>query len=165
MHKVYIGIGTNIEPRSSRMNEAIAALEDLGTLTQRSSIYETAPVGYSEQPDFLNAVVLLTTPMEVGNLHTELRRLELRLGRTTRPRWHEREIDFDILFFDELQLVSDELVIPHPESIHRSFVLIPMAEITPEYVHPVLNETIEVLLKKLTVPAGSIQLFNGIERP
>src|SRR5213594_1325163 len=123
MHDVYIGIGTNIEPRSERIEEAMASLEQFGNITKRSSIYETAPYGYAEQADFLNAAVLLRTDLELPELHTQLRLLEKQLGRTERLRWHEREIDFDILFYDDIITHSKTLTVPHPELQFRSFVL------------------------------------------
>ena len=149
MHKAYIAIGTNIEPRSERMSQAIESLERFGIINAKSSIYETAPFGFTQQADFLNAVVLLETESELAELHDALRQLEKQLGRTERPRRHEREIDFDILFFDDVVIDSKYLTVPHPELQNRAFVLLPLNEIAPDFIHPVFNKNIASLLQKL----------------
>ena len=144
----YVGIGTNIEPRRNRMDAAIKALNELGKLLRVSSIYESEPYGVEEQPRFLNAVAAITTDLTARQLYTALKDLEISLGRQSRQRWHEREIDFDILFFGNTTVDEKDLIIPHADLIHRSFVLIPLAEIAPNIVHPVLRKTV----KELSVP-------------
>src|SRR3954466_76220 len=104
MHNAYLGIGTNIEPRLERMNQAIHAIGSLEKIVKQSSFYETAPFGFTEQGNFLNAVVHVQTELTLNELHRELQSLEKELGRTKRQRWHEREIDFDILLFDSVIL-------------------------------------------------------------
>jgi 2-amino-4-hydroxy-6-hydroxymethyldihydropteridine diphosphokinase len=140
IHNAFIGIGTNIEPRIARMKDAIRALRDFGDVEKQSRVYETAPFGYTEQGDFLNAAVLLRTELELSQLHSILKQLEKKLGRVDRLRWHEREIDFDILFFDNVTISSQELTVPHSELSKRAFVLIPLAEIAPDFLHPVLKK-------------------------
>jgi 2-amino-4-hydroxy-6-hydroxymethyldihydropteridine diphosphokinase len=127
--QAYIGIGTNIAPRSERMQNAINALAKRWTLTAQSSIYITKPVGYTEQPDFLNAVVSLTTDAEPEALLLELKQMEQQLGRKDRERWHEREVDFDLLFLDDMIVHTSALKLPHPEALRRIFVLVPLIEI------------------------------------
>ena len=131
------------------MREAIESLERFGIIKKKSLIYETAPFGYTEQADFLNAVVLIETESELAELHDALRQLEKQLGRAERPRWHEREIDFDILFFDDVIMDSKHLVVPHPELQNRAFVLVPLNEIAPDFIHPVFKKNIASLLHKL----------------
>src|ERR1043165_203428 len=105
----YIGLGTNIEPRAKRMQEATKALETFGNRIALSSIYETAPVGYKEQSDFLNAVMAIETELTDEDLHARLKQLETELGRQHRERWHEREIDLDLLFFDDVMFETPSL--------------------------------------------------------
>ena len=104
-HLAYIGVGTNIAPRSARMREAFDALEAKWQVLAKSSIYLTKPVGFTDQPEFLNAVVAIICEENPKELFKDLKLLESSLGRVTRERWHEREIDFDILFFDSFDIV------------------------------------------------------------
>ena len=146
MHNAYIGIGTNIEPREERMQEAIRSLERFGVIEKQSTVYKTVAYGYTEQADFLNAAILLQTELELTKLHDSLHLLEKELGRIDRPRWHEREIDFDILFFDDVVMQTKNLTVPHSEVQSRIFVLLPMNEIAPDLIHPVLKKHIATLL-------------------
>jgi 2-amino-4-hydroxy-6-hydroxymethyldihydropteridine diphosphokinase len=155
----YIGLGTNIEPRAKRMQEATKALETFGNRIALSSIYETAPVGYKEQSDFLNAVMAIETELTVEDLHARLKQLETELGRQHRERWHEREIDLDLLFFDDVMFETPSLTVPHPQLQNRAFVLIPLAEIAPSFVHPILQRTITDLLSDLKVDESSVHVY------
>lgn len=128
-----------------RMQEALSSLETVGALLKASSIYETSPYGVSEQPPFFNAVAAVVTDLTAAELHKRLKGLETKLGRQKRERWHEREIDFDILFYGEEVVSSPELTIPHADLTNRSFVLIPLAEIAPNIVHPLKGETVEAM--------------------
>lgn len=141
----YVGIGSNIEPRMERIDQAIASLEGVGKILSVSSIYETKPYGYSDQPAFLNAVAALVTDRTPIQLRTLLKEIEQRLGRRSRERWHEREIDLDILFLGDVVMNSEELILPHADLVNRSFVVLPLAEIALNIVHPVLGKTVEEL--------------------
>jgi 2-amino-4-hydroxy-6-hydroxymethyldihydropteridine diphosphokinase len=162
-HQAFIALGTNIEPRFDRMNEAMECLKEFGQIVRTSSIYETAPVGVTDQPDFLNAVVELSTELSPEALLKNLRNQEIELGRKARERWHEREIDFDIIFYGDSVIIEKHLVVPHPEMQHRSFVLIPMAEIAPEFKHPILNKTIAEMVQDLgalRTPVRNVSITN-----
>ncbi|HET6400412.1 MAG TPA: 2-amino-4-hydroxy-6-hydroxymethyldihydropteridine diphosphokinase [Candidatus Kapabacteria bacterium] len=141
--RAFIGLGSNVEPRLGYLQSAMNGLRTLGEIVNVSSIYETEPVGGVPQPDYLNAVVELRTPLGPLELAVRLKALEAALGRTARPRWHEREIDLDLLFYGDLVMNSPELTLPHPEIPKRAFVLVPMAELHPDFIHPILKKTMK----------------------
>ena len=119
------------------------------TLQKISSIYQTDPVGYETQAQFLNGVAAIQTDLPPLSLLRTLKDIETAIGRQHRIRWGPREIDLDILIYGDLCLQTEKLVIPHPEMHLRRFVLAPLAEIAPDFVHPVLKETIQILLERL----------------
>jgi 7,8-dihydro-6-hydroxymethylpterin-pyrophosphokinase len=86
--------------------------------------------------------------------------MEKKLGRTERPKWHEREIDFDILFYDDVIIHTQSLIVPHPELQNRAFVLVPMNEITPDFIHPVFKKNIATILEQLSYDKDSIHLYS-----
>ncbi len=151
MHLAYIGFGSNIGDRFSYIQSAITALSEIEgiTLQEISSLYETAPVGNEAQDDFLNGVVSIRTPHSPHNLLYMLKQIEISVGREHRIRWGPREIDMDILIYDDLCVETPNLTIPHPDMHLRRFVLVPLAEIAPDLVHPVFNESIQTLLAHL----------------
>jgi 2-amino-4-hydroxy-6-hydroxymethyldihydropteridine diphosphokinase len=128
-HRAYIGIGTNLGNRVGNLERAIEALATSGTLLAKSSLYRTEPWGNLAQPWFLNAVVLLQTELAPRELLACTRDAEQRLGRTVRERWGPREIDLDLLLYDNLELDEPGLRVPHPHLRERAFVLVPLAEI------------------------------------
>jgi 2-amino-4-hydroxy-6-hydroxymethyldihydropteridine diphosphokinase len=146
LSRVFIGLGSNIEPRMDYLGTAVTGLNKIGDIARVSSVYETAPVGGIPQSDFLNAVVELQTAIQPMELVAELKSLEKMIGRNERPRWHEREIDLDILFYDNLVLQTATLILPHPELHKRAFVLVPMNELDPNFVHPLLKKNVAELL-------------------
>jgi 2-amino-4-hydroxy-6-hydroxymethyldihydropteridine diphosphokinase len=151
MPTAYIALGSNLGDRAQTLSQAIAQLGGLGRVVACSSLYETEPVGYQEQPAFLNAVVALET--ELGPL-TLLRRLlavEVAMGRDRSRGTPKgpRTLDLDLLLMGDRVVAEDELTLPHPALAQRRFVLAPLAEIAPVLRHPVSGQTIAELLALL----------------
>ncbi|MBI3158033.1 MAG: 2-amino-4-hydroxy-6-hydroxymethyldihydropteridine diphosphokinase [Chloroflexi bacterium] len=146
MHTVYLGLGSNLGDRAANLAAAIAALPPNVRVAAQSSIYETAPWGYADQPAFLNQVFATRTAFRPRGLLAFLKNIERRVGRTPSFRNGPREIDIDILFYDDLQLDEPGLTIPHPRLHERAFVLVPLTEIAPDLIHPAAHKTIQTLL-------------------
>jgi 2-amino-4-hydroxy-6-hydroxymethyldihydropteridine diphosphokinase len=133
VHSAYVGIGSNLGAPAGNVRRAIEALSELGRVTRRSSLYRTKPWGKPDQPDFVNAVVLLETSLGTHALLAGLKALERRLGRRDGERWGPRAIDLDLLTYDDLVLAHAGLRVPHPHLFERAFVLVPLAEIDARY--------------------------------
>lgn len=110
-----------------------------------SPFYETEPVGYEEQPSFINCALIGYTTLQPIELFNQIKSIEKFFGRKERPRWHERELDIDIILFDDMIIENDYLTIPHPRMNERRFVLLPSCDIAPDMVHPETHKTIAEL--------------------
>ncbi|HET7153184.1 MAG TPA: 2-amino-4-hydroxy-6-hydroxymethyldihydropteridine diphosphokinase, partial [Candidatus Kapabacteria bacterium] len=117
--------------------------------TACSSVYRTEPVGYKDQPDFLNCVVEISTQLPPDELMAAVKDIEQTLGRKKREQWHEREIDIDILLYGNTIAKTERYEIPHPRMHERKFVLVPLAEISQNAMHPRSGKTAGELLKNL----------------
>ena len=149
-HKVFIGIGTNLGDRSKNIEEALKNLESDGLkIVKKSPIYETEPYGLTKQPKFLNCVVEANTTLAPQELLKALIEIEKKMGRVRKIHWGPRIIDLDILFYDDLVIDEENLKIPHPDIKNRFFVLKPLLDIAPDFIHPVLKRTIKELLDEL----------------
>jgi len=156
-HLAYLGLGSNIGDRMAYLNQAITSIgNNLGTVYARSSVFLTDPWGLYDQPAFLNQVVLVETLLEPELLLLEVQAIERQMGREWVANWDRRIIDIDILFYDQIVYQSETLQIPHPWLEKRNFVLAPLAEIAPEYVHPVSKKTIQELLESSKDPLRAI---------
>ncbi len=150
MHKVVIAIGTNLGNRKENIEKAIEKIrENKITVEKVSSIYETAPYGYTEQPAFLNCALLGETVLSPRELLETLLAIEKEMGRVRKIHWGPRIIDLDIIFYDDLVINEPDLKIPHPDMQNREFVLKPISEIAPCFVHPVFCETVKTLYEEL----------------
>lgn len=148
MNKAYLGIGGNQGDRRKNLTDCIALLRDkVGNVAQISSVYETAAWGNENQPGFYNQVVLVETDLFPEQLLTTVLEIEASLGRVRKgKKWGERTMDIDILFYNNEVYESPNLNIPHPYIAQRNFVLIPLNELTSEYIHPVLKCSVLELL-------------------
>jgi len=147
-HSVFIGLGSNQGEKIKNCEQAIEEILKLegAFLLSRSSWYYSEPWGREDQDWFINGVIQIRTELCPDELLMKFKEIEKRLGRKNREKWGPRVIDIDILFYDNLSFESPEMEIPHPRILERNFVLIPFAEIAPQFVHPVFKKTIKELL-------------------
>jgi len=147
MATAYLGLGSNLGHREANIASALNMLGREARILKVSSLYETEPVGHKDQPWFLNCTCSVETELAPQALLELAKNIEKNLGRKRTLRFGPRLIDIDILFYDDLILDSPDLVIPHPRLAERAFVLVPLKEIAPNLVHPLLGVTIEELLE------------------
>lgn len=147
LETAYIGLGSNIGNREENLNKAVEMLRNAVGIrvTAVSTYFNTAPVGYTEQPDFLDAVAEIKTSLTAYELLIICSDIEKKLKRERIIHWGPRTIDLDILLFGSYILNEEMLTIPHPRMLEREFVLKPLNEIAPEMIHPVCNKSISEL--------------------
>lgn len=157
-----IGLGSNVGDRLWNLRRAVACLcESNFSVTDRSSVYETPPFGRTDQPCFLNAAITGEFAGNPLSLLAMLKRVERRIGRQDRGRWGPREIDLDLLLIPGLIYRDERLEVPHPGLAERAFVLVPLAEVAPDWIHPVLGIEILALAERFKAEA---QAFCRITR-
>lgn len=148
MKKIFLGLGTNLGDREHNLREAIIKIEEhIGKVVNSSSVYETAPWGFDSEDDFLNMVVSVETELSPSEVMKKIVKIESMLGRERdQDRYSSRIIDIDILFYDDLVLKENGLKIPHRLIHERKFVLVPLCELAPDMIHPMLGKSMKVLL-------------------
>lgn len=150
MHQAVLLIGGNIGDREQLIRQALHLISEAGALGKVSSVYETQAWGQVSEGHFLNQALLLETPASPVELLVATQQIENALGRTRQQHWGNRTMDIDLLYYDELVYQDDNLIIPHPLLAERKFVLVPLAEILPDYIHPVFQLSNQELLKRCT---------------
>ncbi|GAB3983683.1 2-amino-4-hydroxy-6-hydroxymethyldihydropteridine diphosphokinase [Spirosoma terrae] len=153
-------LGANLGDRVDTLRKAVSLIKErIGSIDQQSSLYKTAAWGVTEQPDFLNQVVRIDTDLTPESVLEQTQRIEQELGRIRREKWGARAIDIDILYYDQRIILTETLTIPHPYLHQRRFTLVPLAEVAPDFVHPVLQKTTLELLAGCE-DTGEVEIFN-----
>ncbi len=147
-HITYLGTGTNIGDRLQNLRQVNQEIKrQVGKIISQSQVYTTEAWGIKDQDQFFNQVLKVRTPFTADELLKKVLDIELQMGRRRVQKWGPRLIDIDILYFDKLIISKPHLKIPHPYLTERNFVLVPLAEIAPDYKHPQLQKTNKELLE------------------
>lgn len=148
MNTAYLLLGSNEGNRLQWLEQCLQQLENFGTVTKRSQIYQTAAWGLEEQPDFLNMAVEVQTTLSSKGLLKGIQQIETNLGRQRTLKWGQRTLDIDILFYNNEIIDLPDLKVPHPFLQERRFALVPLNDIAPAFMHPVLKKTVGELLNE-----------------
>lgn len=153
MNIAYIALGSNITPRDNYLKQAVQSLQqtDHIDVINESHIYETEPVGYMDQGNFLNMVVEIKTSLKPLELLNCCQLIEEHLGRKREIRWGPRTIDLDILLYNQENIITEQLIVPHPRMHERAFVLIPLKDVSPTVNVPILNKTVTAILAETPI--------------
>lgn len=147
MEEVYLGLGSNMGDRKKHITQAISEIEKkIGPCTKRSSLYKTAAWGKTNQSYFINQVIRISTKKAPIDILDGVLAIEKQLGRVRKEKWGERSIDIDLLFYGSEIVELPRLLVPHPFIAERRFVLVPMNELAPKFIHPIFERSIEDLL-------------------
>ncbi len=150
MINVFLLLGSNLGDRQMYLGQAISYIEnDIAPVVKASSVYETQSWGKTDEPDYLNQVIMLQTDMPAAAILERILAIEKRLGRQREEKWGSRTIDIDILFYGDEIINEPGLLVPHPRLHERRFTLEPLAELAPELVHPLLNKSISAIKNQL----------------
>jgi len=152
MNTVYLLLGGNLGEVKNTFEKAITHLENkIGKVTQKSSLYQTEPWGNKNQPKFINQAIEVKSNLFCPAVLEHILEIEAVLGRKRNDiQWSERIIDIDILFYNNQVIHLNNLIVPHPHLHNRNFTLVPLTEIVPDFIHPILNKTIKNLLNEST---------------
>jgi 2-amino-4-hydroxy-6-hydroxymethyldihydropteridine diphosphokinase len=161
LHKIFLGLGSNLGNREENLLTAQKLInEKVGNIRSKSSIYETAAWGITEQNAFLNQVIEIETSFSPSAVLHLVLTIEEDMGRIRAIKWGERSIDIDILYYNNEVISTENLAIPHPFIQERKFVLVPLCEIARDFIHPKLNQTNAELLENCQ-DLGEITRFNS----
>ncbi|MBA2177018.1 2-amino-4-hydroxy-6-hydroxymethyldihydropteridine diphosphokinase [Halobacillus locisalis] len=151
MSTAFVALGSNLSKREEYLSEAIDLLDghEAIRVSKRSSVYETEPVGYVDQQDFLNMVVQVETSLSADQLLDQCQQIEQELGRKRIVEWGPRTIDLDILLFDDEHMTKEHLTVPHPHMHERAFVMVPLVDVAPTIQIPALHQTAQEILDGL----------------
>jgi len=153
MALVYLGLGSNLGQKEHNLEVAISEIKkQIGSIVARSVFYESAPWGFESSNSFINACVSVETALSPPECLRTILKIEKRLGRSKKPSesYMDRTIDIDILFYDQILFREENLIIPHPLLHQRLFVLNPLSEIAPDFIHPLFKKTVKSLLKEIS---------------
>lgn len=152
-------LGANLGDRVDTLRKAVSLIKErIGSVDQQSSLYKTAAWGVMDQPDFLNQVVRIDTDLTPESVLEQTQRIEQELGRVRREKWGARAIDIDILYYGQRIIHTETLTIPHPYLHQRRFTLVPLAEVAPDFIHPILQKTTLELLADCE-DTGEVEIF------
>ncbi|WP_374686783.1 2-amino-4-hydroxy-6-hydroxymethyldihydropteridine diphosphokinase [Promineifilum sp.] len=163
MSRLYLSLGSNLNERYANLRRAIALLREHMSVTAISPVYATEPWGDKNQPPFLNICVAASTTLAPHDVLHLIKSIETEMGRQPSHRWGPRLIDIDIVFYDNLVLHDEELMVPHPRLAERAFVLAPLADLIPDFRHPQTGETVQELLDR--VGADGVERLFEMEYP
>lgn len=155
LHEVFLALGTNLGDKETNLKNAVENINNkIGEVISLSSFYATKPEGFESDNSFLNAACSLQTPLTPELLLEQTQLIEKDMGRQSKSHnnvYTDRIIDIDILLFDNLQIETENLILPHPHMHKRLFVMQPLAEIAPNYVHPIIGKTFSKIELKLHI--------------
>lgn len=146
-HTAYIALGSNLGDKEGNLQRALALMQERGMdIVKTSTFISTEPYGVTDQPTFLNGVCQVRTSLEPLELLHTLLTIEQEMGRVRLRHWGERNIDLDLLLYEDVVMDTEDLKLPHPDMQNRDFVLVPLVEIAPQLVHPTLGKSMSELL-------------------
>ena len=160
-HQIFLALGSNVGDKTGNIQKATLLLKKKVLSGKTANFYESKAAGFTDQDNFINTVIEGNTKLSPEELLDFVKKIEKKVGRVKRFHWGPREIDIDILFYDDLVYKKENLQIPHPRIQERDFVLKPLSDIAPNKIHPEINKSILELLKDL--PPASVSIIRDLK--